>query len=53
MGLCLLYSTCSGVMPSHECHMLTACFVLINRQILVDLGQDTDVDVKYWAEKYT
>lgn len=23
------------------------------RPILVDLGQDTDVDVKYWAEKYT
>jgi len=33
--------------------MLTASFVLVNQQILVDLGQDADVDVKYWAEKYT
>ena len=28
------------------------CLVPV-RQILVDLGQDADVDVKYWADKYS
>ena len=30
----------------------SVCLVPV-RQILVDLGQDADVDVKYWADKYS
>ena len=35
------------------CFVWRCVYLVPVRQILVDLGQDADVDVKYWADKYS